>query len=123
MPDGLGHEGPDLSWRAGGGDSHRAFDPAFDHAVVKAPLPHARSLRGLIGELRIHQRLRGSQLERPFHRSYEALAVVLQRAGVPDLVPHLGGPRGIRFQVNGAAEQRQGVINLIAADRQLGRAA
>ncbi len=76
---------------------------------------------GLIRQLGIDLRLRRPQLERRLHRSHEPIAVVLQGAGMTDLVPQRRPLGGIRLQGHRLAQEGKAVVDLVSADGQFGR--
>ena len=100
----------------------RPLDPAGDEPVCWPRLPHAGSLYRLVAEFGVNLSRRRAELDGLLHRGDEALSVVLERAGAADLVPETPLRCRILFQTDGAVEEGEPFVDLVAADGELGRA-
>ena len=108
------------------GQLERSRDPAVHECRVRCDAPHAGPDERLEHQLGVElagDRVVRGQLDRPLHRGGEGGAVEVEGVRMPDRTPDLHLPRHARLEARGPLEQRHGVVQLVASDRQLGRTA
>ena len=98
------------------------FDPLLDPVRVGRLPPHPHPQHRLPREIAVHirdlQRI-VRQRDRRLHRGPEGLAVVLEGMGTADLMPDRAFGWPGRFELERQVQQRQSLLDLVAAERQL----
>ena len=103
------------------GEFERPLDPALDEIGIGLPLPDPPPADRLEGELRLHVRGGTADLDRLLHRLPEGVAVELERIRAADPLPELRLALWVALQLERRVEQRQALVDLVAAHSQLSR--